>query len=97
MLVEKVQQSKRVGSNLATRMDTASVMITSLQTILKAMKGTNSSTEDGLLQQHLDEEGLYIKQIPHVSSHIRYFARMNKMFIRHLVTHCISLRLSIRQ
>jgi len=53
--------------NFTTLLDSASVLITALQGTLKKLKRTGFSSEDGLLQQFLDDENLYIKQIPHVT------------------------------
>ena len=57
---------KCIHENITTLLDTASVLISRLQATLKRIKGLSDPAEEGLLQQYLDEENLYIKQIPHV-------------------------------
>ncbi len=52
--------------SLTAQIDTASGLIAALQSTLKRLKDMGNAVEDGLLQQYLDEEGLYIKQIPRV-------------------------------
>ena len=47
-------------------LDKACEFITSLQTILKSLDYDSSDIEDGLFQQCLDNECLYVKKIPKV-------------------------------
>ncbi len=58
---------KCANASLTALIDTASGLIASLQSTLKRLKCAGAAVEEGILQQYLDEEGLYIKQIPHVS------------------------------
>lgn len=48
-------------------LDKACILVSSLQEVLKHLKETVNNTEDGFLQQCLDQEDLYMKKIPHVS------------------------------
>ena len=48
--------------------DSASEHIIRLQGLQKRLTTVTSGLEMGLLQQYLDEESLYIKQIPRVAS-----------------------------
>lgn len=58
--------------------DSASELISELQIILKNLKSADRLGEEGVLQQFLDEENLYIKQIPTVLPYINF--RMQIMF-----------------
>ena len=47
-------------------LDSASEYITNLQSLLQKPRVLQKDFEMDLFQQYLDEESLYIKQIPHV-------------------------------
>jgi hypothetical protein len=68
-------------------------MISELQTILKKLKSTEKLAEEGVLQQFLDDENLYIKQIPTVLPFLIF--RIQIMHTEFLVTFYISLLLNM--
>ena len=51
---------------LTKKIDCASEHIVVLQSLMRKLSFTHKGLEQGLLQQYLDEESLYIKQIPRV-------------------------------
>lgn len=50
-----------------SNIDRASEYIAHLQTLMQQLPHRQKGIEGGIIQQYLDSESLYIKQIPHVN------------------------------
>ena len=55
------------------KLDSASEFITTLQSLIQNPLAMRKELELGLLQQYLDDESLYIKQIPRVNNFLLMF------------------------
>ena len=58
-----------MSNPLTKKIDCASEYIITLQSLIRKLASIHKGLEMGVLQQYLDEETLYIKQIPRVSYH----------------------------